>query len=186
MAFQSQVNTYPGSGVPGELYLDGPLRAQPVLLSTTDAANNVFGRALTIVAGGTATGANGDALNPKTIIAQAGGAGIFAGIMANPKENASYGTASAGPFGSTITMPNGSVVSAVQETAGIWVQLPAASNIGDNVFYLTATGALVTAAPSAAAPANSAGPIGKVERFTNAAASLAVISVLQPAKLPAA
>lgn len=184
MPFQTAISEFPGAGVPGELYLDGPLRAQPVRLNTASAANNVFGRALTIVSGATGTGAPGDAANPAPMVAAAGGTGVFAGILANPKEHVSYGTSADGPFGTNFALPNGTIASAVQETAGIFVTLPAASNPGDSVFYLTATGALLTAAPGAATPANSAGPIGKVERFVNVAASLAVISVLQPA-LPA-
>lgn len=187
MPFQTSVSEFIGFGVPGEIYLDGPLRAQPVRLTTTDAANNVFGRALTVVSGATGTGAAGDGANPAPMVAAAGGTGRFAGILANPKEHVSYGTAAGGPFATTFALPNGTIASAVQETAGIVVTLGAASNVGDWVYFLTATGVLVTAAPNAAAPANTnaGGPIGKVERFVNAAASLAVVSILQPA-LPAA
>lgn len=188
MPFQETVNFFPGAGIPGEIYLDGPLRAQPVRLNTTTAANNVFGRALTIVSGATGTGAPGDAANPAPMVAAAGGTGVFAGILANPKEHVSYGTAASGPFGTNYALPNGTIASAVQETAGIFVTLPAASAPGDSVYFLTADGTLVTTAPGATAPvgANAGGPIGKVERFVNVAASLAVVSILQPARPAAA
>lgn len=184
MPFQTTVEFFPGAGIPGQIFLDGPLRAQPVRLNTTPATNNVFGSALTIVSGATGTGAPGDAANPAPMVAAVGGTGVFAGILANPKEHTSYGNSTDGPFGTNFALPNGTIASAVQETAGIIVTLPAGSAPGQTVYFLTADGTLVTTAAGAAAPAgaNAGGPIGKVERFLNAAASLAVISVLQPAR----
>lgn len=187
MPFQTSVSGQIGFGVVGELFLEGPLRAQPARLQSADAANNVVGRAFTVVSGGTGSWtANGDAVNPAPMVAAAGGAGVFAGILGNPKVYVSQGTAADGTLAPTLTLPNGTMGELVQETAGIIVALGAASDVGDSVYYLTATGVLVTTAPGAAAPANSAGPIGRVERYDATGAGLAVVSLLQPAIQPPA
>lgn len=60
------------SGIPGEQAFDGPTRALAALLNTTAEANNVFGRAFTY---------RDEAVES----VQAGGTGLFAGIMINPK-----------------------------------------------------------------------------------------------------
>ena len=48
MTFQATVYDNIGFGVVGELFLDGPLRAQPGRLDSASAANNVIGRAFTV------------------------------------------------------------------------------------------------------------------------------------------
>lgn len=60
------------SGIPGEQAFDGPVRALSALLDTTTEANNVFGRAFTY---------KDEAVES----VQAGGTGLFAGLMINPK-----------------------------------------------------------------------------------------------------
>lgn len=172
-------------GVVGELHNDSPHRGQPGVLNTADPANNVIGRALTVVSGATGSWAAGSAgaSDPKPMIMAAGGAGVFAGILANPKVYVGYGGAT-GPLSPSLAVPNGIVIEAVTE-GDIIVAIGAASAPGDSVYYLTATGVLVTTAPGAAAPANSAGPIGTIERYTNAAASLAVLHLEPIVKLPA-
>ena len=55
MSFQSSVAANIAFGVVGEIYLDGPMRAQPAKLDSADAANNVVGRAFTIADDGTAS-----------------------------------------------------------------------------------------------------------------------------------
>lgn len=180
MPFQSSVAAQIGFGVVGELALEGPLRAQPARLASGDAANNVVGRAFTATTGATGSwdGTSADAGDPAPLIVAAGGAGVFAGILANPKVYPGLGTTAGGTLASTLILPNAALVELVQECAGIVVALGAASAVGDTVYFLEATGVLVTTAPGAAVPvgANPV-PIGTVERFTNAAASLAVISL---------
>lgn len=60
------------SGIPGEQAFDGPTRALTALLDTAVEANNVFGRAFTYA-------------DEAVESVQAGGTGLFAGIMINPK-----------------------------------------------------------------------------------------------------
>lgn len=176
MPFQSIVDTTNiGFGVIGELWLEGPLRAQPGRLDSTDAANNVIGRAFTIK--DDATASFDTAADPQPLDVQAGGTTVFAGILGNPKVYASGGTTAGGTLAPTLVLPNNTMVELVQETAGIVVQLPAAFAIGDWVYWTNATGVLVTTAPNASAPANSTRvPNGVVVRFESAAAGLAVIA----------
>ena len=178
MPFQATVSGQIGFGVVGELFLEGPLRAQPARLDSADAANNVVGRAFSVVSGGTGSWtANGDAVNPAPMVAEAGGNGPFAGILANPKVYVSGGTVAGGTLAPTLTLPDGTMAELVQETAGIIVALPALAAVGDAVYYLQADGTLVTTAPGALAPASSVGPIGNVARYTSTGAGLAGISM---------
>lgn len=135
MTFQTTVKKDQAFGVVGELFLDGPLRAQPLILESVDAAYNVIGRAFTLV----------DGSDTK---AQAGGTGVFAGILANPKVYASYGTQAGGPLAPTLTLANEVVAEFVQMGQMI-VALPAAANIGDLVTYNTTTGLLGSIAQNA-------------------------------------
>lgn len=175
MPFQTAVSNNIAFGVVGELYLDGPLRAQPGRLDSTDAANNVIGRAFTVKDDGTASFETSD--DPQPLDVQAGGTGVFAGILANPKVYALAGTSAGGTLAPSLTLPNNTMVELVQETAGLIVTLPEAFAVGDWIWYNNATGVLVRTAPGASAPASSTRvPNGKVERFESAAAGLAVIS----------
>lgn len=178
--FQSTVAAQIGFGIPGELAYEGPLRAQPAILDSADAANNVFGRAFTVKSGQTASWAAGGAgaADPKAMKVEAGGAGVFAGILANPKTHALYGTLDGGPFGSSMAIPNGLVGEFVQE-GQIVVAMDAPSAPGDPVGFDPATGEIV--------PAGAGQVIGTVERFVSTATgpagtNLAVIHVFaQPA-----
>ena len=107
------------SGIPGEQAFDGPTRALTALLDSTTEANNVFGRAFTYT-------------DESVESVQAGGTGLFAGIMINPKsylldvEYARNGTQSEFGF------------------MGEWyVQLSTTGGtIGDPIYFVNATGAL--------------------------------------------
>jgi hypothetical protein len=163
MSFQTTVKAQQGFGVVGEIFDDGPRRAQPFILRSDDAALNVFGRAFTVIAEG---------------VAEAGkdGAQVFAGILISPKEHALIGNGLA----PSLTLPNETVASLCSE-GSIVVALPATANIGDLVYYTDATGSLTTTAPGAAAPASSTLIEGAyVDRFTPTAVegyTLAVITL---------
>lgn len=176
MALQSTVPATIAGGVIGELFLDGPLRAQPVRLNSGDAANNVFGRAFTTVTGGSASFAT--AADPAPLVAAAGGTGVFAGILANPKEHVLGGTTAGGTLAASLTLPNNTMATLVQETAGINVALAAAFAVGDWIWYNTTTGILESTAPGASAPAGTARvPFGRVVRYSSATAGIAVIEL---------
>lgn len=173
---QSVVDKNIGFGVVGELYLDGPLRAQPALLASAAAANNVFGRVFTMNDGGSGTASFETSGDPKPVAVGAGGTGVIQGIMINPKEHVLAGTAAGGTLAPSLTLPNNTLVTLCQETAGLIVSLPAAFNVGDWIWYNTTTGELQSTAPAASAPAGTARlPNGRVTRFMSAAAGLAVI-----------
>ena len=159
-----------GFGVVGELFLDGPTRAQPGLLNSSDAANNVIGRAFTI-----SDGTDGSLPEVPSKM-RAGGTGVFAGILAAPKSYASYGTANGGPLAPTLTLANN--VTAEFVTMGTMVvTLAAPANIGDWVIYNTTTGVLATIAPFASVPGGSRRISGaEVDRY-NAGSGLAVITL---------
>lgn len=91
MTFQNSINYDYGFGIPGEIVRDGPLRAHTGYVNTTTQANNVFGRMFTLNNDGKTVGA--------------GGTGTIWGILANPKQHASFGGAS-GPLSPSFVLPN--------------------------------------------------------------------------------
>jgi hypothetical protein len=175
MTFQSTVARNIGFGVPGEIFLDGPLRAQPGRLDSASAANNVVGRAFSIKDDATASFET--AADPQPLDVQAGQSGVFAGILAMPKNYPLSGTAG-DTLASSIVLPNDTMVELIQETAGMVVALGAACSVGDWLYYTTATGVLITASPGFDnIPADSTRvPGGRVVRYESAAAGLAVVA----------
>ena len=175
MTFQSTVSKNIGFGVVGEIFLDGPTRAQPGRLDSASEANNVIGRAFSVKDDATASFET--AADPQPLDVQAGQSGTFAGILAMPKNYPLYGT-TGDSLASTLVLPNDTIVELIQETAGMIVTLGASCAIGDWLYYTTATGVLVTAAPGFAnIPASSTRvPGGRVVRYESAAAGLAVVS----------
>lgn len=166
MAFQSTVRQFPTDGIVGDRALDGPVRAKPVLLRSADPTNNVIGRAVTSVAG-----VDG--------VAVAGGTGVFAGILTNSKQYASYGGAT-GPLSPTLTMPNELPVEATTVIPGLYVITTTTANIGDQVYFVQATGVLGAVAPGAAAPGGSTLIPGAsfIRRNITTAGGLAIIQLL--------
>ena len=162
MAFPSVVRADQATGIPGELAFEGSMRAKPAILVSPDAANNIIGaRYCTMTAEG---------------VARAGGTGALGGILANPKAYASFGTSAGGPLGASMVLPNNLNVELVYDTPGIFVTLPAAAAIGDEVLYNTTTGALSTQAPGATPGAGLARvPNAYVDHRTVAEAGVAII-----------
>jgi hypothetical protein len=166
--FPSSIAMDIAAGNVGELAFTGPLIAQPAILNSADAANNVVGRAFTHKA------TEGEV--------QAGGVGVFAGILANPKTYASRGTTAGGTLAPTLTLANGETAELVQGTAGIFVTVPANCNVGDQVIFATATGVLATqAAGTAPGAGNALIPGATVVRYERTGgAGLAVIALPGP------
>lgn len=158
MAFQSTVPAGIPAFIPGELAFEGPLRAQPARLNSTDAANNVFGRGF-CVAG------NAAAQDATNIVAAADGTTVFAGILCNPKAHVSYGTQAGGILAATFALPNGEIVELV--TMGEVAALVSTTcNIGDNVYRNNTTGILATTAPATTTLAShTLIPGARIERF---------------------
>ncbi len=161
MAFQSTVSLNQGFGVVGEFFDDSPRRVQPFTLRSDSAADNVFGRAFTVLSEG---------------VAEAGkdGTQVFAGILVNPKEHALNGS-SVSP---SLTLANETIASLCSE-GSIIVQFTENANIGDPVYFADATGVLARTAPGASAPASHTLIKGAyVDRVTPVAASSYTLAVI--------
>lgn len=127
--FQSSIRYDFTFGVPGEVLKDGPLRSRPGFIVSDDPALNIIGStAFTQAASGGSV--------------KAGGTGIFAGLLCNPKVYPGYGTVSGGPLAPTLTLPNN--MTAEFMMMGYMVAKLANANvlIGDALMYATATGLL--------------------------------------------
>ena len=150
MAFQSNVRQFMTSGVVGEVVLDGAVRSRGVILNSVNEANNVVGRALTY------SNANADGVR-----VEAGGTGVFAGILTHSKQYAALGTQAGGALAPTLTIPNNSQVEATYFATGVYVELTCNQNqvisIGDKVAFNQTNGGLI------AFPANQNAPVGHTE-----------------------
>ena len=141
MGFQSTVNIYSALGVPGDLAFDGPIRSAPYTLNSSGTANYI-GYAYTV-----SDGANPDPSgnSPYAGTARVGGTGVFAGILVNSKEYASFG-GDDGPLSPTLALPDYSTGELL--TMGyVFVELPGPADVGDQVFYNTTSGALGSLSP---------------------------------------
>lgn len=170
MAFQSTIYKVTGFGIPGEPYSNVQIWAQPTILNSGDAANNIFGNVFTFT--GTSTAEN-------VPYVQAGGTGPFAGFLINPKGSTTSGTFAGGSLAPTLTLPNYSTVEIAYQ-GEIIVQLTdtnADVDIGDLVLYNTTTGILTTIAPGATYPAGTLWANAWVNRLTESSPGLAVIKV---------
>ena len=161
---QQTVRTTQTTGIVGEIIFDGPQRAEPMTLLSADAANNVIGRAFSQIAG-----VDG--------YAEAGGTGVFAGILVNPLVYASRGPVGGEPLDPTLVLPNEALVELLK-MGTIIVELTTAANIGDDVHYDQATGELSAVAPGTAPdPGFSAVPNCKVVRQNIPGAGLAFVQL---------
>ncbi len=136
--FQQTVNIYNTLGIIGELaFDDGGMRAIGATVNSSGVTDNLFGNAYTFLDAATAQ----PSLNSTNgAIVQAGGTGLFAGIMCSPKQNALYGT-SLNPLGATLALPDNSSAQFLQR-GYVFVNLPGPANPGDLVTYDTSTGNL--------------------------------------------
>lgn len=170
MTFQSVIRFDYGFGVPGELRKDGPTRAQPRFIVSADATQNIVGRAFTQNAAGAGV--------PLGSVG-AGGTGVFAGFLANPKVYASFGTVVNGPLAPTMLLPN--QLTAEFLLMGFMVALLSAgtANIGDVIHFVQATGALIAVAPGTApAAGNTLAPNTVVDELPQSnAAGLVLLRV---------
>lgn len=149
------------SGFPGSISHDGPTRAHPGILKSASEANNIFGRAFTYE-------------NQSQETMQAGGAGVFAGILINPKAHAlDTDYAKNGSVGEFLTMGE------------VYVELDftVAPALGDKVYFVPATGKLTSIEAG-----NTEIPGAMIVRHMPSTETphLAVISLTGPAQVPAA
>lgn len=140
--FQSTVNIELGFGIVGEWFDDSPHNAQPGMLNSSSAANNIIGSYFTIVAGAGDTGTGAASTQM-----QAGGTGALGGILSAPKQYSSFGTTAGGPLAPTTTLANDKIAD-FATMGDINILAPAACSIGDFVTYNTSTGVLATLPPA--------------------------------------
>jgi len=143
-AFQSVVNPYNSAATPGDLAYNSPIRSTPYNLDS-DGTPQYIGNAFTVVNGGNP---NTSAGAPLAGTAKVGGAAgtLFAGILVNSKEYASYGVTGA-PLGATLALPDNSIGNLV--TMGeVWCIVDNQPDIGDLVTYDPATGSVGTTTTS--------------------------------------
>lgn len=162
MTFQSTVSLAQGFGVPGELFTDAPYQATPYSIFTSGHAEyNIIGKTCcTVSSEGVCT---------------AGGTGVFAGFLVDPKAQALYGT-TVSPLSPSLTVTNYSVVECL--TMGvIVVTLPAAAAIGDYVVFTNTTGAISTITPVTPLASGTTFANAIVSNYTVSGAGLAVITV---------
>ena len=125
MAFPSSVISDLVSGIPGEIAFDAPYTGITAIVDTTTEANNVFGRAFTYK-------------NEAVESVQAGGTGLFAGLMVNPKAHAINTLAA-----TTDSVSNGRVSEfCVEGEVYVLLSVGTAVTIGDPVFFVNADGTL--------------------------------------------
>lgn len=144
MAFQNSVRTELGYGVPGELAFEGPLRARPAVLNSTDPANNVVGRWFTLNADGKTYGA--------------GGTGPMGGLLSNPKVYASSGNSTDGPLGASMTLRNNEIGELIEMGFPV-ISVAGEVHVGWIAHYNTTTGVIIAvAAGTSPAEGNAAVP----------------------------
>lgn len=125
MAFPSTVISDLVSGIPGEIAFDAPYTGITAIVDTTTEANNVFGRAFTYK-------------TESVESVQAGGAGLFAGLMVNPKAHAINTLAA-----TTDSVSNGRVSEfCVKGEVYVLLSVGTSVTIGDGVFFVNADGTL--------------------------------------------
>ncbi len=132
MTQSSVVNQFQSSGVPGEFSRSHNQESRGAIINSATEANNVVGRVVMTITG------------QQHNVAVAGN-GNFAGILACPK------TSIRPSLSAQAFLPNESQVE-VAERGFLWVNLPAAAEDGDFVYYNDTTGVLATAPPATSAP----------------------------------
>jgi hypothetical protein len=165
---QTSVNFAQPLGIPGEFVIDGPVASRPFTLVSSDPTNNVFGRAFTVSSEG---------------VAQAGGTGVFAGILTSPKEHVSFGTSAGGSLAPTLALPNNTRAELTTLAVGLLIAISAACNIGDLVVFDQTTGALSTVAVGSSTPGTGKSfvPNAVISDYTPSAAGIAVMRMVSGA-----
>jgi len=158
--FQSSVRLAQTTGIVGEIIFDGPQRARPVILRSTDPLNNVIGRAMYHLAG-----------DDDAVSAEDADTLVFAGILANPKVYATDGPAS-GSLDPTLTLLNEENAEVI-EMGIIIVQSLTAVTIGGLVFASDTTGEL----REGAAAGFTQVPNAKFVRNNTTGAGLAIVEL---------
>ena len=141
MAGQTSSSFFTAPGIPGGVAVHSEAqRFVSRIINSAGATPNTFGFVYT-------ESTTGDVQLDAT--AQAGGTGILAGILVQPKAAATFGTTAGGPLAATLNLPD-FAAGTLMQMGSVFVALPAATAIGNLVSYNTTTGAIAaTFAPTA-------------------------------------
>ena len=126
--FQQAVGVYNALGVPGEAAFFSPTRAAPFILKSAD-VSQVNKIAFAYTARSFGNPEPNTAASPVAGVARVGGTGQFVGLLCNPKEYPSNGTALGGPLASTLIVPDG-IVGSMMQMGYIFAQLPGPATPG--------------------------------------------------------
>ena len=118
---QTQITKNLANGVVGEFYDNSPKKVDTYILES-GAVDNVVGHAYTSSSEG---------------IAIAGGAGLFVGLLVNPKQYANYSIG----LGATNVVAN-STQASLSKMGRVWADVGGAGSVDDDVFFDNITGAL--------------------------------------------
>jgi len=118
---QTQVNKNLANGVVGEFYDNSPKKVDTYILES-GAVDNVVGHAYTSSSEG---------------IAVAGGAGLFVGLLVNPKQYVNFNIG----LGATNVVAN-STQASLSKMGRVWADVGSTGNVGDSVYFDNTTGAL--------------------------------------------
>jgi hypothetical protein len=155
--YQESIKIDQAFGVPGQIFTDGPHRAEVfTLISALAAYNKVGATAFTVSSQAIAAAGN------------VGGNRVFAGVLVNPQSYVLYGTQGGGPLSPSLTLPNNSRGELM--TMGTFIAQLAntvTANIGDLVIFNNTTGALSSIAPGVPTPNGYSNAIGIVDYFTS-------------------
>lgn len=132
---QTTIRSDIGHGIPGEIAFDSPSRVTPYNLNSASAANNIFGRYFTRVAGSEnlTTDVAGDV--------QAGGTGTVGGILINPRNHVGLGDGT-WALGSDSNVGNGTAVELLSMGIVFVMLATGGGRVGNRVQYNTTTGEL--------------------------------------------
>ncbi len=130
MTFQQKINIEQGFGVPGDIHLDSPMRAESLVIDSDGAQKNLIGYAYT--------------KDTSTNIAKVGGeiasGRVFAGILANSKEYPLYPSEN-GTLAPSLALPDQSRGDFV--TMGdVVIRIKGKAKVGDFVVFDSTTGEL--------------------------------------------
>ena len=166
---QTTVNKNIGFGVPGSIYDNGPLRSRPALLNTTDPTNNVPGRIFSV----TALGDAGTGLVETRAAGAVSGAFVQPAMLIDPKAYIARGTSAGGSLAPSFALANGEI-GEFGTMGSFVVQVAAGFTLTGTVLGHITTGVISVGTADAN---NIAIPGAKVERWVDAAAGLAVITL---------
>lgn len=165
MTFQTKINIEQGFGVPGDIHLDSPMRAESLVIDSKGAQKNLVGYAYT--------------KDTATNIAQVGGSvasgRIFAGILANSKAYPLY-PSEEGTLAPSLALPD-HVRGDFVTMGDVVIRIKGTAKIGDFVVFDSTTGEISAVADKSNLGGKQLVPNAVIYRYpvTNSEGGLTVV-----------